>query len=123
MSTAAVRDKPSTVIPGRAIGYSPQEEAAGWQENDDHWGNWLVGAGGVYASLNDLYQWDQALHAWAETGDRPQRPSLLPDSTMGRNRNTVSVGASRIDWVARPSIMAVAGSASEHPSSGSPKSG
>ena len=84
MATAAVRDQPSTVIPGRAIGYSPQEEANGWRENDDHWGNWLVGAGGVYASLNDLYQWDQALHAWAETGDRTTEafaPARLNDGT------------------------------------------
>lgn len=84
MSTAAVRDLPSTVIPGRAIGYSPQEEAEGWQEDDDHWGNWLVGAGGVYASLDDLYQWDQALYAWAETGDRTREafaPARLNDGT------------------------------------------
>ena len=40
MFTAAVRDQPSTVIPGRAIGYSPQQETEGWQEDDDHWGNW-----------------------------------------------------------------------------------
>ena len=84
MSTAAVRDQPSTVIRGRAIGYSPQQATEGWQEDDDHWGNWLVGAGGVYASLDDLYRWDQALHAWAETGDRTREafaPARLNDGT------------------------------------------
>ena len=70
MSTAAVRDRPNTVIPGRAIGYSPLADDEGWRENDDHWGNWLVGAGGVYASLNDLYLWDQAMYAWADSGSR-----------------------------------------------------
>ena len=33
MATAAVRDRPNTVIPGRAIGYAPQEDAEGWREN------------------------------------------------------------------------------------------
>ncbi len=85
MSTAAVRDRPNTVIPGRAIGYSPREDDEGWRENDDHWGNWLVGAGGVYASLNDLYMWDQALYAWVETGGRMAEtlaPAKLNDGTQ-----------------------------------------
>ena len=85
MSTAAVRDLPSTVVPGRAIGYSPREDGRGWEENDDHWGNWIVGAGGVYASLDDLYRWDQALYEWAETGERLTEaltPATLNDGTQ-----------------------------------------
>ncbi len=85
MSTAVVRALPETVVPKRAIGYSPQEDAEGWRENDDHWGNWLVGAGGVYASLNDLYWWDQALYEWAETGERLTEvlsPATLSDGTQ-----------------------------------------
>jgi CubicO group peptidase (beta-lactamase class C family) len=86
MTTAAVRDLPGTVIPGRAIGYEQkQEEDTGWQESDDHWGNWLVGAGGVYASLEDLYRWDQALYRWADSGDRTTEafePARLNDGTM-----------------------------------------
>ncbi len=70
MSTAAVRERPTTVIPSRAVGYAFDEASRQWRESDDHWANWLVGAGGVYASLDDLYQWDQALWAWAETTDR-----------------------------------------------------
>ncbi len=84
MSTAAVRDLPSTVIPDRAIGYSLQDKTEAWQENDDHWANWMLGAGGVYASLDDLYLWDQALHAWAETGDRATEvfaPARLNDGS------------------------------------------
>jgi CubicO group peptidase (beta-lactamase class C family) len=85
MSTAVVRERPTTVIPGRAIGYAPVEETGDWRENDDHWGNWLVGAGGVYASLNDLYLWDQALYDWAETTDRLTesfKPAALNDGTQ-----------------------------------------
>ncbi len=71
MTTAVVRDLPSTRVPDRAIGYAPIPDDGGWQESEDHWGNWIVGArGGVYASIEDLYQWDQALYRWAETGER-----------------------------------------------------
>lgn len=61
MKTAAVRDRPETVIAGRAIGYRPDRQGGGWTENDDHAANWIVGAGGVYASVEDLLLWDQAL--------------------------------------------------------------
>lgn len=85
MTTAAVRDLPGTVIPGRAIGYAQQKEGGGWREFDDHWGNWLVGAGGVYASLEDLYRWDQALYGWEEAGERTTevfRPARLNDGAV-----------------------------------------
>jgi CubicO group peptidase (beta-lactamase class C family) len=60
MEWAAIRDRPETVLPGRAIGYRPGESEGTWIEHDDHMANWLVGAGGVYASLDDLFLWDQA---------------------------------------------------------------
>ncbi|NNM03778.1 MAG: beta-lactamase family protein [Gemmatimonadetes bacterium] len=61
METAVVRDRPDVEIPDRAVGYRPGRFGLGWVEEDDHFANWLVGAGGVYASLEDLYLWDQAL--------------------------------------------------------------
>jgi len=69
METARVRDLPSTVIPDRAIGYSADSTGV-WVENDAHPYNWLIGAGGIYASLEDMYRWDQALWRWADEGDR-----------------------------------------------------
>lgn len=61
MATAVVRDRPEVEIPGRAIGYSPAGD--GFELDDDHPGNWVVGAGGIYASLEDLRRFDQALDA------------------------------------------------------------
>ena len=60
MDTAVVREGPDVAIPGRAVGY--RESAEGWLEDDAHWGNGLMGAGGVYASLEDLQRWDEALN-------------------------------------------------------------
>jgi CubicO group peptidase (beta-lactamase class C family) len=70
MSTTVVRDQPDDVVPGAAIGYAPDSASGDWIEDDAHWLNWMVGAGGIYSSLEDLYRWDQALWGWAASGDR-----------------------------------------------------
>ena len=86
MGTAVVRERPDMEIPDRAVGYSSGEEDGGWIENDHHFGNWLVGAGGVYASLDDLYIWDQALYAdelvTRETLAEAFTPTTLNDGSV-----------------------------------------
>jgi CubicO group peptidase (beta-lactamase class C family) len=86
MEMAAVRERPDTEIPGRGVGYRPERQGEGWMENDDHYGNWLVGAGGIYASLDDLYLWDQALYTEAlvkkETLDLAFSPTILNDGSI-----------------------------------------
>lgn len=103
METAVVRDLPTTVIPGRAIGYSRTDDGEGWQETDDHWGNWLVGAGGVYASIEDMYKWDQALYEWAESGERTAQafaPAVLNDGSV----SDYGFGWAVSDLLQRPAI-------------------
>ena len=86
METAAVRERPETDIPDRAVGYQKAESGSGWIEDDDHYGNWLVGAGGIYASLDDLFLWDQALYTEAlvekETLDLAFTPTTLNDGSV-----------------------------------------
>ena len=86
MASAVVRDRPDVVIPGRAVGYSPDEDSGEWIENDHHFGNWLVGAGGVYASLDDLFLWDQALYTedlvQKETLGEAFAPTILNDGSV-----------------------------------------
>ena len=60
MSGAIAWDDPDKVIPNRAFGYSPVDDA--FELNDDHRMNFMMGAGGIYASLQDMYRWDQALY-------------------------------------------------------------
>lgn len=86
METARVRDRPETDIPDRAVGYHLDESEGGWIEDDDHFGNWLVGAGGIYASLNDLFLWDQALYTESlvkkATLDLAFTPTTLNDGSI-----------------------------------------
>jgi CubicO group peptidase (beta-lactamase class C family) len=103
MSTAAVRESPEIVVPDRAVGYSPDSVSGGWTENDDHWLNWIVGAGGVYASLEDLYAWDQALWEWGEQGDRLAQvfaPAVLNDGTT----SLYGFGWQVSDHMGRPAV-------------------
>ncbi len=85
MSTADVRDRRDYRISESAVGYS-RDENGGWVIDDDHWGNGLVGAGGVYASVNDFYHWDQALYTgWIirlETLEDAFAPTVLNDGSI-----------------------------------------
>lgn len=77
MTTAIARDRPEVVIPERAIGYV-RTEAGEYRENDDHPGNWIVGAGGLYASLDDFYFWDRALAEDEIVSAATQEQSYVP---------------------------------------------
>ena len=57
MASSRVRMDPRVVIPGRADGYSPG--ASGWTAPGDLGG--AVGAGGIYASVEDLQRWSENL--------------------------------------------------------------
>ena len=85
MHTADVRDRRDFKIPNSAVGYSLNEDSTAWVENDDHELNGLVGAGGVYASLIDMYRWDQSLYndgaVLKETLEDAFRPAILNDGT------------------------------------------
>ncbi len=61
MDDAFVRDRPELKRVDRAIGYRMDDQSE-WTMKDDDPLNWILGAGGIYASLNDLYKWDQALN-------------------------------------------------------------
>lgn len=49
------------VVPRRAYGYSPATR--GFKRTDQSLTSSVLGDGGVYSSVNDLYQWDQALYS------------------------------------------------------------
>jgi CubicO group peptidase (beta-lactamase class C family) len=75
-------------FPTRAIGYRQDSENGGWVENDEHFLNGLVGSGGVYASLDDLYLWHQALYTDRLVGNETLAevfsPMTLNDGSVSR---------------------------------------
>lgn len=61
-----------SVVPNRSFGYSGRTN--GWKRTDQSLTSSVLGDGGIYSSVNDLFKWDQALDttklvsaaAWAE---------------------------------------------------------
>ncbi len=72
MEGTLAHDHTRPEVPHRAIGYAPGENGAGYVLDNDDPLNGIVGSGGVFSTLNDLYRWDQALYGSA----------LVSESTM-----------------------------------------
>ena len=81
MKGAMAFDSDDDVIPNRAMGYQPQGDE--FTLNDYHVLNWMMGAGGIYMSLQDMFLWDQALYSdqlvSQETIEQAFTPAVLND--------------------------------------------
>jgi CubicO group peptidase (beta-lactamase class C family) len=60
MNHTLAYEQGSSIVPRRAYGYSP--DASGFKRTDQSLTSSVLGDGGVYSSVADLYQWDQALY-------------------------------------------------------------
>ena len=60
MSDSLIHDHTGPHIARRVVGYDPAGD--GYAENDEHALNGIVGSGSMFSTLEDLYEWDQALY-------------------------------------------------------------
>ena len=60
MSNTLAYEQGLSVVPNRAYGYS--SEGSGFKRTDQSLTSSVLGDGGIYSSVADLYQWDQALY-------------------------------------------------------------
>jgi CubicO group peptidase (beta-lactamase class C family) len=60
MDHSLVHDHTRPQVARRVLGYD--RTAAGYELNDEHPLNGIVGSGGVFSTLDDLFLWDQALY-------------------------------------------------------------
>jgi len=60
MSNTLAYEQGLSVVPSRAYGYSP--DGGGFKRTDQSLTSSVLGDGGIYSSVADLYQWDQALY-------------------------------------------------------------
>lgn len=63
MTGSVVHDHRLPAVPKRAIGYAPDGD--GYTLDNDDPLNGIVGSGGIYTTLDDMYRWDQALYGEA----------------------------------------------------------
>lgn len=72
MSNTLAYVKGVNTVPNRAFGYSKKEKL--WVQKDQSSTSAVLGDGGIYSNVPDLFKWDQALH----------HASLLPAETIER---------------------------------------
>jgi len=60
MNNTLAYEQGISVVPNRAYGYSP--EGSGFKRTDQSLTSSVLGDGGIYSSMADLYKWDQALY-------------------------------------------------------------
>jgi len=65
-----------SVVPNRAYGYSP--DAGGFKRTDQSLTSSVLGDGGIYSSVADLYRWDQALYTDKVVSRRMLRLAFTP---------------------------------------------
>jgi CubicO group peptidase (beta-lactamase class C family) len=77
MSNTLAYEQGSSVVPNRAYGYSP--DAGGFKRTDQSLTSSVLGDGGVYSSVADLYQWDQALYTDKLVSRKMLKLAFTPD--------------------------------------------
>ncbi len=97
MSTADIRDRRDFKIPNSAVGYSMNDDSTAWVENDDNALNGLIGAGGVYASLLDMYRWDQSLYAGGVVSEKTLSEAFQPTTLNDGSTSEYGFGWSTAD--------------------------
>src|SRR5438093_6023639 len=72
-----------SVIPNRAYGYSP--DGAGFKRTDRSLTSSVLGDGGIYSSVADLYRWDQALYSTTLIGRKMLDLAFSPATGTDRS--------------------------------------
>jgi CubicO group peptidase (beta-lactamase class C family) len=76
MKHSLIYDTTKPHVEHRALGYDP--DGKGFKLNDEHPLNGIVGSGGVFTTLGDMYLWDQALY-----GERLVHRATLDEAFTG----------------------------------------
>ncbi len=61
MQNTVAHEAGKTTVANRAFGYAADGEI--WKQHDQSSTSAVLGDGGIYSNVDDLYHWDQALHA------------------------------------------------------------
>ncbi len=83
-------DQSAPIVPHRASGYAPAEE--GYQNAAFIDMSIPSGAGGLYSTVEDLYQWDQALYTNAVLSESSRQMIFAPAVGMGEENGNADYG-------------------------------
>lgn len=88
MTNTLAYEAGSSVVPNRSYGHSLRTN--GWQRTDQSLTSSVLGDGGIYSSVTDLFKWDQALYTTKlvsaktlEEAFTPKTPTDKPGKSYG----------------------------------------
>jgi CubicO group peptidase (beta-lactamase class C family) len=88
MNQTLLNERGTLSIPNRAYGYSPvSKDSTRFRRTDQSLTSYVVGDGGVYSSLNDLYLWDQALYTTQLVSRKTMKQAFTPGAITTRPGN------------------------------------
>ena len=77
-------------VPNRAFGHAQRSNV--WQRTDQSLTSSVLGDGGVYSSLTDLFKWDQSLYKSKLVSERTLRMAFTPHITTDRPGRSYGYG-------------------------------
>jgi len=78
MNNSLAYEQGFSIIPNRAYGYSPAEQ--GFTRTDQSLTSSVLGDGGIYSSVADLFKWDQGLYGTKLVSAKWLKLAFTPDS-------------------------------------------
>ena len=102
MPGALIVDHRRPEIAKRVYGYD--NTSKGYQLNDAHYLNGIVGSGGTYASLNDFYGWDKSLYSGAVVSTKTLKQAFTPATLNSGDETKYGFGWRLDDYRGHPRI-------------------
>ena len=90
MSQTLAYERGLSVVPNRAYGYSP--DASGFKRTDQSLTSSVLGDGGIYSSVADLYRWDQALYTDKLVSQKMLKLAFTPGPATDRPNTAYGFG-------------------------------
>lgn len=90
MTNTLAYEQGFNVVPNRAFGHTQRTNA--WQRTDQSLTSSVLGDGGIYSSLTDLFKWDQSLYKSKLVGARTLRAAFTPHTPTDKPATSYGYG-------------------------------
>ena len=90
MNNTLAYERGFSLVPNRAFGHTLRSNA--WQRTDQSLTSAVLGDGGIYSSLADLFKWDQALYKPKIVSERALRMAFTPHTPTDKAGRSYGFG-------------------------------
>lgn len=90
MSNTLAYEQGFSVVPNRAFGHTRRSNV--WLRTDQSLTSSVLGDGGIYSSLTDLFKWDQSLYKSKLVSERMLRAAIAPHTPTDKKGRSYGYG-------------------------------